>query len=244
MGSIAERTHFMNTIGLSRSCSTLALLLFAATALGSTGCNGAPGGEGENLGEVRERQVPPFREVTEMTFSYGTSPFINVVATNFDLPVGSSFSTETEYWSGSSSTSVDTISTLNMTSSSVYHPSDANLGGFLSPNGSFNGQFSTPQFVSTSDWSRGTYSSTAAHKRLFKAQDPDDAAHSIGLVIEQDSSNVLTRTVWYKTTNTGVIFAATPSSLQFTAVVDSSNNASLDPDDIESGATWSFIEMP
>ena len=88
-------------------------------------------------------------------------------------------------------------------------------------------------------WYLGVYEPTSARKRLYKATDPDDANGLIGVLLEQDNQGNLTQVTWYKAKETEVIFQATPSSLEFSLVLDGNSTPSLDPSDI-GGWTWYY----
>ncbi|MEP7121813.1 MAG: hypothetical protein ABJE95_12915 [Byssovorax sp.] len=93
------------------------------------------------------------------------------------------------------------------------------------------------QTAQAPSWSRGAYTPTGAHNRLFKAVDPDDSTRMIAVLIEQSAHNVLTRITWYKTQDAGAIFATAPTALAFEVVKNESGVPSLDPNDI-AGWTW------
>jgi hypothetical protein len=209
----------------------------------ASGCNGASTGdpaldEAERTGEVEQAQFPVNTYVGKLEFIHVSTPVLHIVLTSNALPTGSTYQSDREYWVGSDTSSIQTMTSLTMGYTTMTAPTDTLIGNYLTSEASFGAPFVTAQTISTSDWSRSTYSSGAAKKRLFKATDPDDAGHHIGLLIEQNSSNGFTGAVWFKTNDTGYAFSTMPSSLAFTAVTDAYNNSSLDPADIERGVTW------
>ncbi|APR82707.1 Hypothetical protein A7982_08056 [Minicystis rosea] len=209
----------------------------------ASGCSSAlPGDpaldEAEHIAEVGQHQFPVDAYVGKVEILHGSTPFIHVILGNNALPLGSSYDSRSEYWVGSHSTSVETMTSLTMTYTTMTSPSDTLIGDYLTSEASFGAAIATPQFVSTVDWSRLGYISRASKRRLFQAVDPDDPSHHIGLLIEQTNHNELSGIVWFKTSNTSQAFATTPSSLSFTYVTDALGNPSLDPNDIEPGITW------
>jgi hypothetical protein len=210
---------------LNTSLLALALLTMSCTA--------------EHVSETEQAQLPVDPEVQEIAFG----GLLRLVATSYGLPPGSVYRPATEYWTGSTAIPLSSLSSLSMTTARVAYPADAQITGFLSPSSSFGAPLTTAQIVGTSGWTRGTYTPPTAAK-LFKATDPDDGAHHIGLLVMQGSGNALAGIVWYKTRDTGTIFASTPASLAFTAVLDASGNSSLNPADIEPSAAWFYHAGP
>lgn len=135
-----------------------------------------------------------------------------------------------EYHYGNTSVSIDKITGFTLRSGHIEATQSA-IDEFA---GTMPLHLATAQAPS---WSRGVYTPTGAHSRLFKAVDPDDSTKMIAVLIEQDSRGKLAKISWYKTQDASAIFATAPTSLAFEVVKNGEGVPSLDPNDI-SGWTW------
>ncbi|MBX3200741.1 MAG: hypothetical protein KF894_21570 [Labilithrix sp.] len=215
-------------------------LVLATAVCGITGC--ASPTDDVRVDEPSEtlqmKQVPvDANKPTGIMFVYDGQPFIRVLATGDGLTPKSTFTPRTEYWVGSSAIRLSQVKSLEMVSSAL-RSEDAALSDFLHPSKSFGAPLTAPQVVSKSDWTEGAYEPTARLARLFKAADPDDPRHAIGLLVEQDTEGTLVATTWYKSVNTSRIFEQTPERLTFTQVTDARGRPSNDPRHIDAEATW------
>lgn len=190
---------------------------------------------GNDGGPIIMEQIPvSTNKSTQVWFEdHDHNTFLRIIVTN-DRPV-SGFSLDTEYWYTSTDISITGVSSITFRSQSGLY-SEAALLAYVS---GFSKSFETRQNIGTAGWTEGTYSPTATKKRLYKAVDPDNSSHQIGLLIEQNSTNALTAITWYKQTNTsGTVFGTRPTSLVF-SLVTYENVASTDPSHIASG-TWYY----
>ena len=183
-------------------------------------------------------QVPIDAGISMIEFISLDGSLIRLVTTNDVNPAGSTYASHTEYWS-MAPISVERNGPLAMEASQKELTAEE-ITDFLLPSTGWGPVVSIAQVIGTSGWTQGTYVPTGAQKRLFKAVDPDDSNAYIGLLIEQDANDNLTRVTWYKTALTGTIFATTPSSLTFDEVQDSHGDPSVDPRDIDASATWYY----
>jgi hypothetical protein len=135
-----------------------------------------------------------------------------------------------EYHYGNTSVSIDKITSFTLRSGTLATTQTA-IDAFA---GSMPMHLQTAQAPS---WSRGVYTPSGAHNRLFKAVDPDDSTRMIAVMIEQDARGQLSKITWYKTHEARAIFATTPTDLGFEMVKTDTGAASLDPNDI-AGWTW------
>ncbi|MFO0762665.1 MAG: hypothetical protein U0359_39875 [Byssovorax sp.] len=154
-----------------------------------------------------------------------------VVMNNLETTEHSAFA---EYYHGNEGLSLHDVGAFTLRADSTAG-TEQHIADFV---GTFPQHLKVPQPAS---WCRGVYTPTAARKRLYKAVDPDDSTRMIGALIEQDGQGVLQAITWYKTTNTGPIFQSTPTTLNFSLVVDKDNAPSLDPSDI-GGWTWYYCQ--
>ncbi|MEO7331356.1 MAG: hypothetical protein ABI193_22460, partial [Minicystis sp.] len=219
----------MSRKGITMKITTMftsVLVLATITA----GC-GTPELSEEELGVAYQRQLPVDARqnyVTEVTFTTGAYVAFRGVITN-NTTVGS-YNSDTEYWYtrsqalGSSISMSASANTYTGTQLDSFH-SDCTTA------------YDTTQVVGTSGWTQGTYAAPSGSV-LYRATDPDNGSVSIGMLVTQDSGSELKTIVWYKTANTGTVFATTPSSLSWTQVFDGSRQPSTDPADISSSATW------
>jgi hypothetical protein len=187
-------------------------------------------------------QVPIDAGITMIEFISVDGSLIRLVTTNDVDPAGSTYASHTEYWS-MAPISVERNGPLAMEASQKELTAEE-ITDFLLPSTGWGPVVSVAQVIGTSGWKKGTYVPTGAQKRLFKAVDPDDSNAYIGLLIEQDAKDNLTRVTWYKTAVTGTIFATTPSSMTFDQVQDRKGNPSVDPRDIDASATWYYASGP
>ncbi|MCC6526408.1 MAG: hypothetical protein IT373_27420 [Polyangiaceae bacterium] len=174
--------------------------------------------------------------ITELTFMTGTNVNAKVIATNVTT-VGA-YASNKEYWYTAGNTSGSSVALT--TSTSTY--TEAQLDTFR---GRLPAAFTWTQNIGTGGWTQGTYTPTTGRtNKLYKAPDPDQSGVYIGMLTEQETStNKLLRTVWYKTSNTGTIWATNPASLTFTQVLDQAGAPSTDPNDIQA-TTWYYAVSP
>lgn len=137
-----------------------------------------------------------------------------------------------EYHYGNTGISIDDVTSFTMRTGTLASTQQA-IDGFVD---AMTLHVETAQAPS---WSSGVYTPTAAHKRLFKAVDPDDSTKMIGALIEQDAQGRLHKLTWYKTQEARALFATTPTALPFAIVRDEAGAPSLDPSDI-AGWTWYY----
>jgi hypothetical protein len=213
---------------------TMALMALATAAHATVSSSGAAQPARESV----ELQVPVDAHVSVIEFVSVDGSLIRLVATNDVDPAGSTYASHTEYWS-MAPISVERNGPLAMEASQKELTAEE-ITDFLLPSTGWGPVVSVAQVIGTSGWKKGTYVPTGAQKRLFKAVDPDDSNAYIGLLIEQDANDNLTRVTWYKTAVTGTIFATTPSSLTFDQVQDRHGAPSVDPRDIDASATWYY----
>ncbi|CAN95855.1 hypothetical protein sce5692 [Sorangium cellulosum So ce56] len=141
-----------------------------------------------------------------------------------------------EYHHGNAGVLIDGVTSLSMHADAIACSQQA-IEGFVG---------TMPMhldLLQSAKWRRGVCTSSAAHKRLFKAIDPDDSTKMIGLLIEQDQQGRLERVTWYKTRDARTLFHATPEKLTFEMVKDENGAPSLDPSDI-GGWTWFYTTSP
>lgn len=216
---------------------SMALMAMATAAHATAASQGAqPAHESVKL------QIPIDPDVTMIEFTSFDGSLIRLVTTNDTDPVGSTYASHTEYWS-MAPMSVERNGPLGMEASQKELTAEE-ITDFLLPSTGWGPVVSIAQVIGTSGWTQGTYVPTGAQKRLFKAVDPDDSNVYIGLLIEQDANDNLTRVTWYKTALTGTIFATTPSAMTFEQVQDSHGDPSVDPRDIDASATWYYASGP
>jgi hypothetical protein len=188
------------------------------------------------LPPIIANQVPIDADKTTQVWieEQNSDSFLRCIVTNDRAVTG--YDAETEYWYTSTDVSLNDVTQVTLRSASgLYDEED--LQDFV---GGYDATFSARQDTGTGDWTEGTYTPTATKKRLYKAVDPDNSSHWLGLLIEQNSSNELTGITWYKQTNTsGTLFGTTPSSLSFSLVTHESN-PSTNPAHMASG-TWFYI---
>ncbi len=190
---------------------------------------------GPVVGQVPIDSRPGY--ITELTFSLvsGAVAF-RTIATNV-TSVGS-YRQGTEYWYddaqalGDALTMTGAVSTFTATQLDGFHASSTFA-------------FQLAQDIGTSGWTRGTYTPTSGEAAtLYKAPDPDNPRTYVGVLFQQSTRNDLTKVVWYKTEDTGTIWAATPASISWTQVFTASGAPSTDPNDILSGTTWYYAAGP
>jgi hypothetical protein len=191
------------------------------------------------------QQTPPIKQqLTRISFVANAGDLLRLVVTNDSAPVGSVYANWTEYWSGSRETFIDGVSSLVLKSSSAQQLTEQDIKDYLLPSSAWGATLAWKQVIGTAGWTKGTYVPKAARKRLFAAVDPDDASRKIGLLIEQNSDGTLARMTWYKAALTGTIFAAVPSQLSFTQVLNVDKVPSTNPGDIDPTATWYYATGP
>ena len=137
-----------------------------------------------------------------------------------------------EYHHGNSAVSIQSVSTFTMRSGTLETSQQA-IDSFVG---------SLPLNITLGQapiWVRGVYTASGVQKRLYKATDPDDSTKMIGVLLEQDTAGHLTQITWYKTSDAGPLFWATPSTVEFSLVTDENGAASLDPSHI-GGWTWYY----
>jgi hypothetical protein len=174
--------------------------------------------------------------ITEVTFcvSSGAVAF-RAAATNITT-VGA-YAADTEYWY----TRTQGLAAPLAMTGSVAVRSAADIDAFHADSAA---AFHVTQAIGPSGWTRGTYSPTTGRTAtLFKAPDPDNSRLMVGVLFEQDARNQLTRVVWYKTSDTGTIWAATPATLTWAAVLNGAGSPSTNPNDI-SATTWYYAAGP
>ena len=137
-----------------------------------------------------------------------------------------------EYYYGNLGVLLENISSFTMRAGSLEGTQRA-VDGFV---GSMSQHLDISQ---NAVWNRGVYNPTGAHKRLYKAIDPDDRTKMIGVLLEQDERGALTKITWYKTQDAKDLFHSTPDTLEFELVKDEKGAPSLDPHDI-AGWTWYY----
>lgn len=137
-----------------------------------------------------------------------------------------------EYHHGNTSVSIQDVSAFTLRSSTVAC-SQGEIDSFV---GAMPLHLNIPQDAS---WQRGVYAPSASQARLYGATDPDDSTKRVGVLLEQDTQGRLVQITWYKTTDTGPLFRATPTTLEFTLVTGEDRAPSLDPADI-GGWTWYY----
>jgi hypothetical protein len=180
----------------------------------------------------REQMPVDSDYISKYWFDAGTvGDLVRIVAMNHQSTT--SCSSYTEYHYSGTSLSVGSVSGLTLYGGALNSNTQTAIDDFV---GTMSQRLSMAQSPS---WCRGVYSPSGAQARLYKATDPDDSTKMIGVLIEQDTSNRLVQITWYKTTNTGPIFASAPGSLSFSLVTDTNGNPSTDPNDI-GGWTWYY----
>jgi hypothetical protein len=204
----------------------------------AAGCTSNDGTTSQ-IGRVSEAQIPVDGRpatVTELTFTLASgSVAFRTIATNGATV--SSYRADTEYWY-TRTPSLEPSLTL---ASSAGRFSAAELDDFHADSAR---AFAWTQVITPSAWTARQYDPTPGRiATLFKAVDPDDARSYIGMLVEQSAGHALTRVVWFKTRDTGVIFATTPVSLSFERVLDACGKPSTDPRDIED-TTWYRVASP
>jgi hypothetical protein len=138
-----------------------------------------------------------------------------------------------EHHHGNPAVSIDDLTSFTLRANPLTSGQESDIVTFV---GSLSLSFSVPQVAS---WTRGTYTPTAARKRLYKATDLDDTTRLIGVLLEQDTNGRLRQVVWYKTQQGPMIFQSTPGALSFDLVLDRHGAPSTDPSDI-GGWTWYY----
>ncbi|UQA60538.1 hypothetical protein [Polyangium aurulentum] len=216
---------------------TVALMAMATAAHATVASQEAPPAR-----ESVKLQVPIDAGISMIEFISLDGSLIRLVTTNDVDPSGSLYASHTEYWS-MAPMSVERNGPLAMEASQKELTAEE-ITDFLLPSTGWGPVVSISQVIGTSGWTQGTYVPTGAQKRLFKAVDPDDSNAYIGMLIEQDANDNLTRVTWYKTALTGTIFATTPSAMTFEQVQDSHGDPSVDPRDIDASATWYHASGP
>jgi hypothetical protein len=178
----------------------------------------------------KNEQFPVNTRVTKFFFDTNTTvgDLVRIVVMSGNAT--SNCAANHEYHYGNTSVSVDKITGFTLRSGPL-ETSQTAIDEFA---GSMPLHLATAQAPS---WSRGVYTPTGAHSRLFKAVDPDDSTKMIAVLIEQNAQGELAKISWYKTQDARAIFATAPASLAFEVVKNGAGVPSLDPNDI-SGWTW------
>lgn len=178
----------------------------------------------------KNEQFPANTRVTKFYFDSNTTvgDLVRIVVMSGNAT--SNCSANHEYHYGNAGVSIDKVAGFTLRSG-LLEATQSAIDEFA---GSLPLNLATAQAPS---WSRGVYTPTGAHNRLFQAVDPDDSTKMIAVLIEQDARGQLAKISWYKTQDARAIFATAPASLAFEVVKNGAGEPSLDPNDI-SGWTW------
>jgi hypothetical protein len=149
------------------------------------------------------QQVPPVSPASaaELTFSTPAGLILKLASLGDSARVSAPYATHHEHWYTPVTTVLRDVKALTMSYLDIGEVSNADLKAFFE---NLTQAFSAEGDVADIRWGTDVYKPPQGYTAyLFTAQDPDNSAHPIGLVLTLDGNGSLREAAWYKTSLQG-----------------------------------------